>query len=95
MFSKVKTKLFVSKSVNSPKKIPKFGTGGCKVACENEAENQEKTKFNYYALSQCSLSWSVEPEKQNIVFILAGEDLGGMINNIHSSLVTTRWGHKI
>ena len=47
-------------------------------------------------LSQCSSSWSVEPEKQNIVFTLGGEDLTVMVNIIHSSLVTTRfrWGHN-
>jgi hypothetical protein len=75
-------------------RYPKFCTGGCRVACENDAENQEKSKFNYYSLSQCSLSWSVEPEKQNVFFLLAGEDLGGMVNIIYSSLVTTRlsWG---
>ena len=28
-------------------KYPKFCTGGCKVACENEAENREKSKFKY------------------------------------------------
>ena len=78
-------------------KFPQFCTGACKVACQNVAENEEKQTFESFSVSQCGLSWRIGSEtKQNVVFVLAGEDQGGMWNIIFSSLVTSRigWGHN-
>ena len=80
-------------------KFPKFCTGVCKIACEEVAENESKTKFEHFSVSQCGLSWRMSQgaeTKQNVVFVLAGEDQGGMWNIMLSSLVTSRigWGHN-
>ena len=70
-------------------KFPKFCTGGCETACRNVAENEAQSKFNFYSVSKCSLSWRMSADtRQNVVFVLAGQDQGGMWNIVSSRLKT-------
>ena len=60
-------------------KFPKFCTGGCKIACEKQNGNIPVHKFDSFSASKCEISWTMESEmKQNVVFVVAGLDLGGM-----------------
>ena len=58
-------------------KFPKLCTGACKTACEKQ--NVPSTKFASFSASKCEVKWSMDSEvRQNVVFVVAGLDLGGM-----------------
>jgi hypothetical protein len=72
-------------------KFPKFCTGGCKIACEEHNGNIPVPKFESFSASKCEVSWSMDSEtKQNVVFVVAGLDLGGMWHLVFDDLLMNR-----
>ena len=67
-------------------RFPRFFVGGCKTACGELSEPLlEKSSFNGFSVSQCSLNWKMKTTK-NVVFVVAGFDEGGMWHFMQSSL---------
>ena len=66
-------------------RFPRFCVGGCKTACEELSEPLEKSSFNGFSVSQCSLNWKMKTTK-NVVFVVAGLDEGGMWHFMQNSL---------
>ena len=72
-------------------KFPKFCTGACKIACGQQSQAQTPPSFSSYAASQCEVVWEVEkPMGQNVVFVVAGLDKGGMWHLVYDDLVVSR-----
>lgn len=54
-------------------------TGGCQVACEAAVQSSQEDVFlQHVSFSQCQLSWDVEKPSEDVVYLLAGRDQGGM-----------------
>ena len=69
-------------------KLDKFCTGACKTACGTQKENTSPPAFYSYFSSKCEVSWTMEHEmSQNVVFVVAGLDLGGMWHLVFDDLM--------
>ena len=60
-------------------------TGGCKVACDAALRRtlpreEPQSQFQAVSLQQCELTWDLENNSQQVVFMVAGRDQGGMWN---------------
>ena len=60
-------------------------TGGCKVACDAALRRtlpreEPQSQFQAVSLQQCELTWDLENNSQEVVFMVAGRDQGGMWN---------------
>ena len=62
-------------------------TGGCKVACDAALrktlpgeESQSQPQFQEVSLHQCKLAWQLEDDTEDVAFMVAGRDQGGMWN---------------
>ena len=70
-------------------------TGGCKVACEAALrktlpgeEPQSQPQFQEVSLHQCELAWQLEDVTEDVVFMVAGRDQGGMWNMMVNHLTS-------
>ena len=71
-------------------KLDKFCTGACKTACGTQKENTSPPAFYSYFSSKCEVSWTMEHEmRQNVVFVVAGLDLGGMWHLVFDDLMVS------
>ena len=60
-------------------------TGGCKVACDAALRRtlpseEPQSQFQGVSLQQCELTWELENNSEEVVFMVAGRDQGGMWN---------------
>ena len=60
--------------------FPRFCTGGCRAACQSE--RREEVRLSGVSQQECGLSWRMEDHHDNVVFIVAGLDQGGMLSVI-------------
>ena len=60
--------------------------GGCRIACS--AAEHSSVQISGVTLDQCTLSWRLEDDRTNVVFLVAGEDQGSMWNLIENNLTT-------
>ena len=60
--------------------FPRFCTGGCRAACQSE--RREEVRLSGVSQQECGLSWRMEDHHNNVVFIVAGLDQGGMLGII-------------
>ena len=67
-------------------KFPSLCVGGCQAACKTDSLDQT-LKLSGLVQQSCKLSWQLEQETtDNVVFVLAGKDLGGMWNLMFDKL---------
>ena len=60
--------------------FPRFCTGGCRAACQSE--RREEVRLSGVSQQECGLSWRMDDHHNNVVFIVAGLDQGGMFSII-------------
>ena len=70
-------------------------TGGCKVACDAAQRKrlpvvEPRPQFQEVSLAQCELAWQLDLATQEVVFMVAGRDQGGMWNLVLNHLTTQR-----
>ena len=70
-------------------------TGGCQVACEAATRKrlpvvEPRPQFQEVSLAQCELAWQLDLASQEVVFMVAGRDQGGMWNLVLNHLTTQR-----
>ena len=65
--------------------FPRFCTGGCRAACQSE--RREEVRLSGVSQQECGLSWRMEDHHNNVVFIVAGLDQGGMLSVISAHQV--------
>ena len=58
----------------------------CRIACS--AAEHSSVQISGVTLDQCTLSWRVEDDRTNVVFLVAGQDQGSMWNLIENNLTT-------
>ena len=68
-------------------------TGGCKVACDAALRKtlpgeESQPRFQEVSLHQCDLSWGLEDASEDVVFMVAGRDQGGMWNLMRNHLTS-------
>ena len=68
-------------------------TGGCKVACDAALmktlpAEESQPQFLEVSLHQCELSWQLEDASEEVVFMVAGRDQGGMWNMMVNHLTS-------
>ena len=68
-------------------------TGGCKVACDAALRKtlpgeESQSQFLEVSLHQCELSWQLEDASEDVVFMVAGRDQGGMWNLMRNHLTS-------
>ena len=70
-------------------------TGGCEVACDAALRKrlpvvEPRPQFQEVSLAQCELAWQLDLATQEVVFMVAGRDQGGMWNLVLNHLTTQR-----
>ena len=82
--------LLLSSHTTSPIcSLPHLCVGGCRTACSQEWEANEKVRSHTLVtphLTPCSLSWSLDPPAPRTVYLVAGRDHGGMWHLVSGSL---------
>ena len=67
-------------------------TGGCKVACDAALRKtltvEPQPQLQEVSLEQCELSWELDVTSQDVVFMVAGRDQGGMWNLVENHLTS-------
>ena len=67
-------------------------TGGCKVACDAALRKtltaEPQPQLQRVSLEQCELSWELDVTSQDVVFMVAGRDQGGMWNLVENHLTS-------
>ena len=61
-------------------------SGECRNACVENDENQTKkpSAFASVSLTNCQLSWTMETQNRNVVFLVSGKDQAGKWNLIRN-----------
>ena len=67
--------------------LPHFCTGPCQAACDHSHHDLLAPVISSYTVSRCGVSWEVEKMGQNVVFVVAGLDQGGMWHLVFDSLL--------
>ena len=61
------------------------------MACEKPEENLSLPQFDYFSASTCEVHWKIGSQtEQNVVFVVAGLDLGGMWHLVFDDLMTNK-----
>jgi hypothetical protein len=70
------------------------GGRGCTVACQEDLQPGDvvdMSRFEYFYRSSCQLTWRIKSQtNKNVVFIIAGQDQGGMWHFVAGNLTSSK-----
>ena len=87
----------VQQNTGSPLcQFPHLCSPGWQVACQGDGDlsrdsNVDQSRFEYFHRSNCQLSWRINTQtNKNVVFILAGQDQGGMWHLVQGNMTSSK-----